>query len=224
MNILRQYRLMRSAGRSYNLTGFGLMLEYAKVTAHLHEYVGCAVCTDDAINQSTEDVYAWKVLPLHVDDHEVGLIIRLTRHTSSVAAIVLTWTEESQREGDFHVHYVLDNGVVVSLSNLYTAKEFKMLRLMDIKPKFIAGVKWAAIKNFIEQHYGSPSRTATEEAEYIRLDAFIPAKRRQDDRKLWRYVLRGEQTCNNPVPHARRTRLFRELIENIDKVANILTQ
>ena len=223
MKILEAYRNAKMNGVRYELPSFGPVLKNAQKTVHEHEYTGTAVFLPNVVHQDLKDVYRYgKCVPLTVADKEVGLVIRLTRHTSSVAGIIFTWTNESGREGDFHVHYILDNGVTASVSTLYNVSDFEKLTFSGVKAYFIKGVKWASIKNFVEIHYLSPSRVVPKTQDMVRLDAFIPASRRKDERELWEYAYRGEQTCNVFVPHARRRRLLREAVATLNECIDII--
>lgn len=216
IKILAAYRAAKEALAHYELPSFGPVLKNAQSTVHNHEYTGTCVFMPNVVHQDLADVYKYGAcLPLRVADKEVGLVIRLTRHTSSVAGIVFTWTNESGIEGDFHVHYILDNGVTVSMSTLYTVDDFEKMNFYMVKEYFIKGVKWAAIKNFVEVHYLSPSRVVPKTQDMVRLDAFIPASRRRDERDLWEYEYRGEQTCNVFIPNARRKRLLKQALASI---------
>lgn len=222
-NILSIYRKNRKAGKFINANEFKDVMLTSATGIQKQNHTGLANLSNVNCFPDTVGIYKYRVVPLHVDGVEVGLVIRRTLPTSACAAIVLTWTLESGYEGDAHVHYILSNGGVMSLSNKLSAKEVNSLTIYNVKERLMAGIKFATVANFIEIRGVTVPACKTKCVDYIRLDAFIAASRREEIPRPWNHLPRVVSNFNVLVPNAKQNRDANILLDKLADIANKLS-
>lgn len=215
-NLLKLYRINKRAGLSYNAPQFEEILISSANGIQKQPYEGMVCLNENGGLGNTEDLYGAKVVPLHVKGVEVGMIVRLTKHTPACAAIVLTWTAASGEEGDAHVHYLLSSGACVSSSNMLSADTVASLTVCNVKRILTLGIKFASLKDFIEQRAATPIAAKLVGDDYIRLDAFVAASRRMETCSMWTYVATVVTPFDVAVPNAKRDRNINRVLERLE--------
>lgn len=215
LTLFESYKNHVAESRSYKANALAPVLEQARTGIHLHLYEGAIDTNTIALMGDTSDVHPYRILPLNVNGENVGMIVRRTKIASSCAAIIFTWTAESGECGDAHLYYVMNTGHIVPCSTLIPYKVMKKLRPWDVKTHYIDQIKLASLRDYVSQKPLTVGACRKSCVDYTRLDAFVSVIHKDKPGNFWEHSPRLKQTCNKPVPGARRKREINELLESV---------